>query len=772
MATTSTPQWAARHDGILGQADATARAADINQLLGTHSDSPVYQGNQIVTPTGQGGTDWALAFDTLDIDQPFTMSGTAIGRVTIPVLPVGNGADLVVSLCNDNSGNPGAVITRTRVPATWINQLAAVNGITGPSVQPPSTQYTNNALAVAQFNALHQGTSTKKGYAPPAATSGGPSSGAMNTAYGNYLIFVGGVINANTAVSGVFTIPCDTAGNVGAGIPQPSLVTPNDGSCGLVVSTEAPDGNLYVVMTGGATTFNGSPTTATYTAQFDASSGSISAWSAQAALPQALQWHVMAAWNGYVYTVGGGSAGNAVYYGQLQNGQITAWNTGPSLPQAATFLYATAINAFLFAIGNAGAGTQTNVYYAPINSDGSLGSWQNGPSLPSYGWTGIPALNADSYGIVAQIGTTHLMTLGVSGNGPDIAWQVFTEPAPFGGGLFSVLVPVTSGQWQFYTLYGSTYLTVPIYLTPRISVPLPATGLTNSATYHILLQQPNGSTADYLRTSVDLDALPGNPTLRTSPKNTWTWTANPTAGTAIPIGIYDNSNGTANANGATGNNVVWHTWQDNGARITTLVRATTPDQRLIGICESTVNPTALNSNTGFETTISPWTTGTGTLVRSNTQAYEGTWSARMTPNGTSANVFFQSENLPCVPGVSYTVTMWVYAVNTITSNFSATLFWYNAGGTFISESDNLVSIPANTWTLVSNTFTAPSGAYQLSINPRQSGTPPVGNVFYVDNAWAYETSGGAPNATVSQVTYAGTWPGSAIWPATGVTRLA
>ena len=120
----ATPQWNARHNGLLGDASAMANASDVNQLLGTHMQSEIYQGTAILTPAGSGVNLWAVDLSRQDADQPFTMSGTSIGRVVIPLLPVGNGADPLVSLCSDNAGVPGTVIQQTRVPASWIYQLS------------------------------------------------------------------------------------------------------------------------------------------------------------------------------------------------------------------------------------------------------------------------------------------------------------------------------------------------------------------------------------------------------------------------------------------------------------------------------------------------------------------------------------------------------------------------------------------------------------------------------------------------------------------------
>src|ERR1051326_5756695 len=129
----ATPTWSAARSGLLGDTGAANFPEQINQFMGTHGVTPIYQGNSAVTPVGSGGDAWAYELSTQAISQPITMSGTTIGRVVVPLLPVGAGADLTVSLCSDSGGVPGVVIARTKVPASWIYQLSAIAGVAGPA---------------------------------------------------------------------------------------------------------------------------------------------------------------------------------------------------------------------------------------------------------------------------------------------------------------------------------------------------------------------------------------------------------------------------------------------------------------------------------------------------------------------------------------------------------------------------------------------------------------------------------------------------------------
>jgi hypothetical protein len=285
MATTSTPAWAAAQAGVLGSAGATAASAQINQLLGTHADSVVYQGSSVVAQNGSGYTAWQLQSSTLDIDQPFTMSGTTIGRVVLPLLAVGAGADLLVSLCADNgSGLPGAMVRQTRIPASWIYQLSAVAGVAGPSGSTPTTVYTGNALAVAQFNALSCQFGTEALWAYPAPTGGSVATSPTAAYYGNYMIQIGGSLGG-AAVANAFTMAYNTTGILSQAVPQSAFPTTTDGTGKATVALDASTGSPTIVVTGGSTTYLGSSGSAVYAATFDDTTGTIGSWSATGSPP-------------------------------------------------------------------------------------------------------------------------------------------------------------------------------------------------------------------------------------------------------------------------------------------------------------------------------------------------------------------------------------------------------------------------------------------------------------------------------------------------------
>lgn len=230
-----TPAWSAPRSGLLGDTGATNAAAAINQLLGTHAISVLYQGSAVVSPNGSGGSAWRYHLDTYDLAQPFTVSGTTIGRVVVPLLAVGNGADLIVSLYTNNSGVPGTLVNSVRIPASWISQLSVVSGAAGPSSQPPVIQYTNSPLALAQFNSFHMGPTTLTNWSYPTVFPGFSIVDGAQNYYGNYFVVVGAQ-NGSTYVNNVYTIAYDMQGNLASAIPQPAFPVASGGSNALGAS--------------------------------------------------------------------------------------------------------------------------------------------------------------------------------------------------------------------------------------------------------------------------------------------------------------------------------------------------------------------------------------------------------------------------------------------------------------------------------------------------------------------------------------------------------
>lgn len=761
----ATPVWQAGQAGLVGNAAAVAASAQVNQLLGAHLNDLLYEGSRFLLPKyiyqPTGNNPWNTALATYDVDMPFVMSGTVIGRIQVPILSVGSGADLLVSLCSDNgSGAPGTVIQQVRIPASWINAMSVVSGLSGPASEFPTFDYTNSPLAASQFTTWSFANQTILPYNFPAISFTGISANPATAYYNGYVIIVGGVSN-DVALTGTFTMAYDNAGNLSPSVPQAAFPNPNDGSSAMCVVVDAVSGSPVVVNTGGGTSFGGAPTTNVFTSTLDTTAGALSTWAAQTALPQGIQSHIMASWNGYAYAIGGkNSSGtiNTVYYGQVENGQITAWNTATPLPTPLELTYCIAVNGFMVVAGGTTSSltpVYSTTYYAVINENGSLGPWLPGPPLVA----GIYNLNSNTFSnAYGALIPGYASGLNFTTSGPSWTWAQDTA----GGGAFlNGFYDQGNGAVLEYSLAPSenVYAYATFNLTPYISVPLPASGLTSGTTYHILMQQAGGNAANYLVTAISANAYgntSGVPTAQLSAPGKYVWTAQQQY-SGVGISMYDQT--------VVGNTPV-HTWEDSGARISTFIYATTPDQRLIGLCEATTQNLALNQNQGFETGLTPWTVSGGTYVQSTTQVKEGIYSVQVTPSGSAANVYIQSEQIATWPGQSVMVNGWVWLTTAVTTNVTLNINWYTVAGGYISTSSNAVSVGATSWTQLTNTFTAPATAYFFSIDPTVAGTPASSNIIYWDQIYA-TTNMTAQVSSAVEITYPGDYP-NGTYPPTGL----
>lgn len=773
---TATPAWSAARSGLLGDTGAVDASAQVDQFLGAHPANEIYYGNMILQPNGTGGIlIGGRPLNAWDVEQPFTMVGTSIGRVAIPMMPIGTGSDLVVSLCNDSAGAPGTVITQTRIPANWITSLSAVTAAAMSGNSQVAPTYTNSPLATPQFNKVFMAPVANQAWPYPTSGTLGPSTLPTSCSYNGYYIQMGGS-SGTTYLDNVFTIRFDTAGNLFNAVPQPALPQAIDGSAGCVVSVDS-SGNATVVHAGGQINSGGTLTNAVYTAAFDPSTGNLGAWSAQQSLPGTNQLFGMAAYNGYVYTIGGfnGTISNTtVLYAQVANGQINTWNTATPLPIGQGSNYVGASNGFLYVFGGFISSNLNTCYYAAINADGSLGAWQKGPTMPvtSQLSNGNPAIQLDGYGVVGN-GNNCLFSLAATANGPDLAWQEqnFTV-----GGIFFASLNVEPGVWRYYGLGYTTYSTMFMALYPTISVPLPATGLTNGATYHILMQSPSSDLNNYLVLAADFSTFPGNPLNHYRQKGSPTWAASAT-GSSTALAIYDNSNNSSTASGSVGNNQVLHTWGDSGARISTLVRTTSPDQRLIGVLDATMQPgPVLNPNFDFNLGTNYWANNNGTLVTSSTFTHGNLpFSGKFTPTGGIGQAYIESNQLVTVMlQQPYTANCWFYSP-TGWSDCEIIINWYNAsgfGGGFISSATGTsTNVAANTWTQLTVNGTPPTNAVYATVGVYERSTPPNTAIFYA-SAVTLQNAIGPQVSTVAQINYPGGYNSGLSWPPTGVTVLA
>ena len=765
----TTPVWQAAENGIPGRLASTNQSAQVNQLLAAHQVMPIYQGTQILTPNGGTQFDPALAYgNSHDLDQPFVLSGTTVGRVVVPVMPFGSGADMLVSLCPDNgSGSPltSSPLAATSVPAAAITQLAATEGLenaTGPLMTPANnTAYCTGSISSTPWAG------------PTGDVSGIAYTAAMCTS-GNYFIYLGG--DTTTAVAGVNTAQYVGGGEMALPVAQPPL--PQASFYGSATTTSS-----AVIYMGGNN--SAGPLTAVWVASWDPSTGLIGSWSGQAPLPLATQNGGAATWNNStVYYIGGSIASGAcvttVYWTTISNGQLGAWSVGPSLPTPTSTPFVGVFgNWLVVAGGNTGSATATGAtYFAPINATtGALGAWQTGPTMSTPTWAyaaGWDTASTDNALIVlggqGAIDTTaQIQILSVGPTGPSPAWQSSTWNESYGVqiGAFAT----GAGNWDIVqtSIQFSEVSTTHLCPAPYLSVPLYATGLTSGSTYHVVLQQhQNAAASDYLAFCV-LDDQPLPLNALKSARHSGTW-ATVETGWCVPMSVYS-----ASASGP-----AWHTWEDPNAYNTAQRTSTLlyNDYQLpIGVVEQTLkaNPPR-NANSTFAAGVIPWTASGGAFTQSSAQTHGGfVFSGLLTPSGSAASAIAQSELFPVSQGGGpfygsaswYLVDGWLYSPPGY-ANVSLSVAWYDQGSNPISTSSTVQALTAATWTHVQNWVLAPAGTAFGQIQATESGTPASSALLYLSDVVliaSQECVGSLTSAAAIE------YPASVPWPPVGVQQL-
>lgn len=774
----TTPIWQAPINGARNQLNAVDASAHLNQFLSTHPSTELSYGNVIVRPiTGDQGyfthATGAPALNISDFAQAFTMSGTTIGRVTVPMLSFGNGADVMFSLCPDSGGVPNlnAPICQVKVPASVSNATSADNGLenaTGVFQLPyNNTQFATNFSQTVPW------------ISPAATVHGGPSYFALATS-GNYSLLLGGFDTVSSVASALcFTTQYTGAGTIAPPVPQPTLPQATFQACAMVTSDT-------VVFAGGTTTSPVNNSVASvWTASWDPSTGVIGAWSSQTALPVALTNGTGASWGEYVYYIGGNTANtvassvNTVYVNKVSNSQLGSWSTTSPLPRNLMLAFAGVIGNWMVVAGGTDSSNtyRTESYYAAINSDGSLGPWTQGPSLAQAvnslapNWcTGITTSSIILYSGAQSGGAlgTYSQQLSVAPSGVAPSWNVFVADSQ--GERATSAFTDGNGVWYLMgynvnnTAQQNFYQTVPL-----ISVPLYATSLTNGSQYWIVIQEiESGSTSDFMGIGLNFGAYSVDAKTTSRHQNTWSTFF---VGYSVPLTVYD----------ATPAQPLIHVVED----LSTAIPGAATNQRwatlaygqnrmLTGAIEVVMQPDlALNKNPTFTSGTSPWTATNGTLTQSSAQTHGGfPFSGLLTPTGGFTQAYASTELFPAQQTsygntAWYLVTGWFYSP-TGWSTFSLSVNWYDSGQNLISTSSSTAALTANTWTQISNYFTPPATAAFAAIAPTESGSPTSSNLLYISNTFMVLAPENVGTLTsIAQVDYqTGT-----LWPPVGVTQL-
>jgi N-acetylneuraminic acid mutarotase len=263
---------------------------------------------------------------------------------------------------------------------------------------------TNNAISI-----LGNNSGALSAWSTATNTLPAVRSAQSTVTYNGYVYAIGGGDGSNNPQSTVYYAKLNADGSVGSWTSATNTLPAVRNAHSSVVA------NGYVYVIGGKNTSGISPVNTVYYAKLNAD-GSVGTWNTASSLPTSIYFQTSVAANGYVYAIGGKDTSNtvqtAVYYAKLNaDGSLGSWNTASNpLPLARADHSSVVANGYVYVIGgqNSGGSITATVYYAKLNTDGSVGAWTAaGNSLPvnRYVHTSVVS-NGYVYVIGGQDGST------------------------------------------------------------------------------------------------------------------------------------------------------------------------------------------------------------------------------------------------------------------------------------------------------------------------------------------------------------------------------
>ncbi|MEK7507860.1 MAG: prepilin-type N-terminal cleavage/methylation domain-containing protein [Patescibacteria group bacterium] len=170
----------------------------------------------------------------------------------------------------------------------------------------------------------------------------------------------------------------------------------------MVVAADIYNGYIYAI-SAGATDECGLGTSTVIYGQAD-SNGAVSSWSATTPLPNALAGEAFVVYNGYAYVIAGAATTSTVRYASINgNGTLGSWTNTTPLPNTLYDHSSVAYNGYMYVLGGRGWGSPSTedtstVLFAQINGNGTLGSWTPVTALPGRdSWLAAVAYNGYLY---------------------------------------------------------------------------------------------------------------------------------------------------------------------------------------------------------------------------------------------------------------------------------------------------------------------------------------------------------------------------------------
>ena len=350
------------------------------------------------------------------------------------------GGTLVASNSGVQSGNGSVIIGYNQAlndaqyvqiePAGMTNgYVASANSLTYPTKNTVTVVYEGYLYEIGGCNTQSCPTGDVL-YAPINATGGTGSWSATTAltvpvfdeaafAYNGYMYVVGGDNGSSSITNCYYTSINSSTGALGSTWTTTTSIpsTPGGFSQG---SFQVYNGYLYLL--GGFSSGD-----AVYDDSINSSGGLNNSWTATTSLPSAnsqYMYSASAVYGGYIYILGGTTTTDNVYYAEIDssNGQLDinnaacgqVWCSTTSLTYSPGIQSASAVayNGYIYLLGGYTGSATASTVYAPIASNGSLGSWSSNTALPQPIYNGYAVTdNGYLYYVGGYNGTSEFSTV-------------------------------------------------------------------------------------------------------------------------------------------------------------------------------------------------------------------------------------------------------------------------------------------------------------------------------------------------------------------------
>lgn len=181
----------------------------------------------------------------------------------------------------------------------------------------------------------------------------------------------------------------------------------------------------------------------------------------------------------------------------------------------------------------------------------------------------------------------------------------------------------------------------------------------------------------------------------------------------------------------------------------------------------------LNDNADMELTAEGWQaapTAGATVTQSLNYYQAGNASLRIAPDGATAAPVVYSDQFPATVGVSYAVSAQLLSATAWKGGVGLIIRWETSGGALVSTTGTASNLwPANgMWEPYTLTGTAPATTGLARVGVVFANTPPVTNIFYLDEVYATTALGTVDSASVVLPSSQGGWWKDPLHPATMV----